>query len=1575
MKRFLFIIALLPVLTTTAQIEDYTLPDGKVVKIDRSVFPNLKYESTPKPQPADYVTRRKARRAAVQLPAFVYNGQDKYFPPIFNQDGGSCGSAAAIGYQFTHEMNSYRDLDASLPENQYPSHFTWLLAYQTSDTEGMASAIGIPNVPTYGGRTYSRLFGAQTHDDPDYGWMQGYDKWYSAMWNKISYDISFAPTNTPEGRQELKEWLYNHSGDVTMHGGGVAGIGVAAYGNWKAIPSSVANKAAGVVGMKYVDSWGDTFNHALTVCGYDDRIEFDLDGDGKIGEVDEDEVGAWIIANSWGDGWENKGFIYCPYKYSYSVGKDTWTWSPGAHIIRQDYRPLRTIKLLMDYTHRSELLLSAGVAENINATKPEKTIPFEHFRYAGNTLGANPAPEVPMLGRWVDGMHHEPMEFGYDLTDLTFSVDRTKPLKYFFIVKTKTGAIGTGHIYNASIINYEVENEGVEIPFEQKDVEIRNKGRETIISVVVPGEQLYPPTNLALQDGVLVWSEPQTSSLTLTGYHVYEGKTLIAQLPAEKTFYTPADDATGPFTVRAVYQTGQYGQESASSNPVAIEAPQHDTNTFASFSEGGFTIPNAISEMLGKATIEFWMRSSKNVSYTHQVGPGWGKFLFHNDNNGTVSVGWESNSTDRLNVSNVLTSTTRWVHIAIVIDGSVLTLYVNGIKKGSITSKTYSGLTAFGDLEFGHTSDNQWWNGDIDEVRIWRTARTALEIRNNMRVPVAKPAQQPGLIAYLPMDTIQVNGKTLLREWVNGKHASFLSIGTRKVEEGIGPFSGTVPAPTLTISESEATHYAGIPFQLEAKTALNAISWRWEAQGSGEPEPNSKFKIKNSKSESGAEKKSDVGCQKEEEGNLDSSLFTLHSSLKTDSKLYTLNSQLAEGQQPTANSQWPMANSQSVTLSFPEPGTYNVTCTVTYADGSTLTAEKEVTVQQGESPVADFIALNDTLPAGDRFSFINRSEGVGCTYHWSMPGAEVEELSGTNATALYPTIGTFPVTLTVTNPYGTNSITKEVTVRASAPAARFDLSATAIQLGQGIQLIDNSRYSPVSWEWELCNGSRILTANEQSPYVTPTAPGVYDVSLHITNSLGENTLSMGKYLVVSNDDPLTCLNFTGSERLQLTCPFTEEQKALTLDWWMRPQQYLGSVSLHSSQGDFSTSVDSKGALTVKLGSRTALSADGLIITGEWHQYAITYSTGTVRFYRDGLLFSTSSSKLATRMPALGTITMGEDGFKGQIDEVHLWGSALTEEKLGAYGNRHISDVAKAETEDLLLLYYDFNQNGGDVQDRTSNGCHAQRIDFGPDGDAWNSALGVFTLDTEALMHGDISAQYLTNYKNPFTTGSGTVNSNNSSRFLKLAMRTTRSRWQDANAIVKGGITTGAHIDTSHHNDIQFETQWSGFATPLLDYRLWQPVTLPAGRYRFSIIPGDVDDMQESRIVACEGKTMVSDAECEQKALAWAKLAEGTISFTLTEETEVSLGIIVNLTGQSSFGIHAFKLEGVTIEPLPPSDPTGIAEIQNVQCSMFNVQSNKGVYDLSGRKVNSQFSTFNFQLKKGVYIQDGKKVLY
>ncbi len=149
------------------------------------------------PQMQKLMPQTKTRGAAKSInrgprPDHINNALSMYFPPVFNQSGGSCGSAQAIGYMFTHEMNSWRNKDASFEENQYPSHFTWLFTSVDVPKIDQMVANGIPNVATYGGRTYSQLFGYQTpNDNPNFGWMQGYDKWYSAMFNRATRNASF----------------------------------------------------------------------------------------------------------------------------------------------------------------------------------------------------------------------------------------------------------------------------------------------------------------------------------------------------------------------------------------------------------------------------------------------------------------------------------------------------------------------------------------------------------------------------------------------------------------------------------------------------------------------------------------------------------------------------------------------------------------------------------------------------------------------------------------------------------------------------------------------------------------------------------------------------------------------------------------------------------------------------------------------------------------------------------------------------------------------------------------------------------------------------------------------------------------------------------------------------------------------------------------------------------------------------------------------------------------------------------------------------------------------------------------
>lgn len=74
--------------------------------------------------PANAQVRETQPPTPLQRPDHVNNADLRFFPPVFNQDGGSCGSASRIGYMFTYEINAYRGTDASLPENIYPTHFT-----------------------------------------------------------------------------------------------------------------------------------------------------------------------------------------------------------------------------------------------------------------------------------------------------------------------------------------------------------------------------------------------------------------------------------------------------------------------------------------------------------------------------------------------------------------------------------------------------------------------------------------------------------------------------------------------------------------------------------------------------------------------------------------------------------------------------------------------------------------------------------------------------------------------------------------------------------------------------------------------------------------------------------------------------------------------------------------------------------------------------------------------------------------------------------------------------------------------------------------------------------------------------------------------------------------------------------------------------------------------------------------------------------------------------------------------------------------------------------------------------------
>lgn len=1044
------------------------------VTVDRKKYPDYNSVVRPDSSLLRYIPKRSVKGVLAppltERPAMVNNAAVKHFPPIFNQAGGSCGSASRIGYMFTHEINSYRDADASTLRHQYPTHFVWLHTSGNSGKDQFVQFIGVPSAQTYGSQTFSPLFGYQEETYSDFGWMTGYEKWFEAMHNRM-----LKPTHLPmsveteEGRNLLKNWIWNHNGDPDFHSGGVAGIGVAAGGNWGKIAKTTANDAAGVTGQRYVVDWGKSVDHALTIVGYDDRIEFDLDQNGVIGEVDKDEVGAWIVANSWGDDWCNRGLIYCPYARATPVvtknNKVVGGWyQPELYRVRKNYRPLRTIKVKMNYSRRSEIMLSVGVAANLQATQPERTIELEHFRFAGDGKNGDsiPAPEVPMLGRWADGkLHEEPMEFGYDLTDLTEGYDKSKPLKYFFIVRATTKrdrnktssslAQGAGRIHYASILDYEHDLNGTETPFfigENNVVDVPG-GKITTISAVVYGEQYTAPQNLHIADGRLKWQKPQECGRVAEHYNVYKDGVKIG----ETTETSHALSGGGTYMVSAAYPGNAESNRISTVTPVLPQT----ANKAADLLRNGFVIPEVFKKHYDNVTIEYWIKPHSVSNWNNSAGPGWGTFLCHADATGSFIAGWNLNA--RVTVGNALRKNA-WTHVAMVVARSSFRVHINGGTASSV-SGAYSGLGGFGDLVF-HGGGNGVNDAVYDEIRIWNTARSGNHIKSAYNTEFSGDVMPNGLIAYYKGDIIEINGVPHLRDCVGGHHA---------------PISNQLAAFYKEVDNEKK-------FGQEVNVGINSINTKIIA-------PENLV----------------VGQPAE---------FTATYPDVVTSLIW--NAETAELTNLKAT---------SATITFPTPGKHTVSLTAANTAGTKkIVVTKEVTVAPAPAPDAAFTISRSRVPAGERLSFIPNNPIPGYVYEWSMPGGELTASNSITATTQFNNFGNYTITLKVKSPTGeVATASQNLEVVKAAPVADFKVTKPIVLKDQKTGFVDASKFNPSEWKWQIKSRGMSYAVEGKNPGFSIEAPGVYDVTLIAKNEAGRSVKTQERALIVVNADSKNGLSF------------------------------------------------------------------------------------------------------------------------------------------------------------------------------------------------------------------------------------------------------------------------------------------------------------------------------------------------------------------------------------------------------------------------------------------------------------------
>lgn len=191
-------------------------------------------------------------------------------------------------------------------------------------------------------------------------------------------------------------------------------------------------------------------------------------------------------------------------------------------------------------------------------------------------------------------------------------------------------------------------------------------------------------------------------------------------------------------------------------------------------------------------------------------------------------------------------------------------------------------------------------------------------------------------------------------------------------------------------------------------------------------------------------------------------------------------------------------------VTYPNAGVFTVMLTGINATGSSLIIETGYIVVEG-SPFASFTTEVNDLTV-DFLNFSNLSD----SQIWDFgDGSFSNEL---NPQHTYANIGVYPVTLTINNECGTNSFTFDVDV-GTAVTADFASNNQEGCSPLTVEFSDESSGVISEWNWNF-EGGNPSTSTQQNPIVEYTMPGIYEVTLEVTNPFNSNTTTKTEYVTI-----------------------------------------------------------------------------------------------------------------------------------------------------------------------------------------------------------------------------------------------------------------------------------------------------------------------------------------------------------------------------------------------------------------------------------------------------------------------------
>ncbi len=210
-----------------------------------------------------------------------------------------------------------------------------------------------------------------------------------------------------------------------------------------------------------------------------------------------------------------------------------------------------------------------------------------------------------------------------------------------------------------------------------------------------------------------------------------------------------------------------------------------------------------------------------------------------------------------------------------------------------------------------------------------------------------------------------------------------------------------------------------------------------------------------------------------------------------------------------------------------------------------------------DGPHAQFSASRVSVCANDTLTLRDNSTNGATSRFWSMPGATPASSTDVNPVVSYASAGQYPVTLVVSNSYGTDSltITNFITIKA-VPLATVTASKNVACTGDSIVLSGPPSMSSYRW-----------STNDTTRTIVFKTVGSFQAQLTVVDPNGCSASSpMSSYTIYASPtttisgDTVVCVQSEGSYRISATTPGSVYR-------WFKPSN--GTIVGDSSAGSIS----------------------------------------------------------------------------------------------------------------------------------------------------------------------------------------------------------------------------------------------------------------------------------------------------------------------------------------------------------------------------------------------------------------------